>query len=299
MPQSESEASAPYRLTYQGQAGAFSEDAASEFVASGAPLLPSRTLEGAFDAVEQGQADVALLPVENTLAGPIDETFDLMSIRDLVIVDETVQPIFHCLIAPRGTALDRVRRIHSHPIALAQCAGFLRAHPEWEPVSAFDTAGAVEMVIRDRMPASAAIASARAAEVYGGNILLDGIQDHPENYTRFLLFGRSETARPGRPASGVSKTSICLRVAHADRRTFGVLRPFVERRIPLTHVLSRPVAGSNAESMYHVDFIGTPGDRLVSEALGELRKGSSSLKMLGTYPLRVATIREVVRSGMP
>jgi prephenate dehydratase len=299
MAQSEGGDSVPYRLTYQGQPGAFSEDAAFDFVEPGTPLLPSRTLEDAFDAVEQGGATYALIPVENTLAGPIDETFDLMSVRDLVIVDETVQPISHCLIAEKGTRIDQVEKIYSHPIALAQCAGFLESHAEWESVPAFDTAGAVEMVIRDQMPASAAIASARAAQVYGGDVLLEGIQDHPENYTRFLLFCRSDTNYPGASTSGVVKTSICLRVAHSERRTFGVLRPFVEHHVPLTHVLSRPVEGSSTESMYHVDFIGTTDDDGVSSALTELRKGTTSVKVLGTYPLRVATIREVVRSGMP
>ncbi len=299
MQPSEAGDNAPYGLTYQGQPGAFSEDAALDFVAAGAPLLPSRTLEDAFDAVERGRARYALIPVENTLAGPIDETFDLMSIRGLAIVDETVQPIFHCLIAPRGTALGQVRKVHSHPIALAQCAGFLRRRAEWEAVRAFDTAGAVEMVIREPTPGSAAIASARAAAVYDGEILLEGIQDHPENYTRFLLFGREGAASPRAGAPGVVKTSVCLRVAHADRRTFGVLRPFVDHHVPLTHVLSRPVEGSDSESMYHVDFIGTVEDARVSAALTELRRGTASVKVLGTYPLRVATIREVVRSGMP
>ena len=299
MPRPESENSVPYEITYQGQPGAFSEDAAFEFVEPGTPLLGSKTLQDAFDAVAAGRATHALLPVENTLAGPIDETFDLMSTSDLVIVDETVQPIFHCLIAPKGTSLDQVEKIYSHPIALAQCAGFLRVHAEWSPLSAFDTAGAVEMVIRDQMPASAAIASARAAKVYGGEILLDGIQDHPENYTRFLLLSQKGRQYPGLEGAAVVKTSICLRVAHADRRSFGVLRPFVEHRVPLTHVLSRAVEGSSTESMYHVDFIGSVDDANVAAALAELRKGTGSVKILGTYPLRVATIREVVRSGMP
>jgi prephenate dehydratase len=299
MPRPESEDSLQYEITYQGQPGAFSEDAAFEFVDPGTPLLPSKTLQNAFDAVAEGRATYALLPVENTLAGPIDETFDLMSTSDLVIVDETVQPIFHCLIAPKGTGVDQVEKVYSHPIALAQCAGFLRSHTKWEPLSAFDTAGAVEMVVRENMPASAAIASARAAEVYDGEILLEGIQDHPENYTRFLLLCREGVQYPGLEEAVAVKTSICLRVAHTDRRAFGVLRPFVEHRVPLTHVLSRAIAGSSTESMYHVDFIGSVDNADVAGALSELRKGTSSVKILGTYPLRVATIREVVRSGMP
>jgi prephenate dehydratase len=166
-------------------------------------------------------------------------------------------------------------------------------------VSAFDTAGAVEMVIRDDLPGAAAIASARAAAVYGGEILIEGIQDHPENYTRFLLLARPENDYAGSDSNGVVKTSICLRVRHEDRRSFGVLRPFIEHGVPLTHVLSRPVPGSTEESIYHVDFIGRPVDFGASKAMAELARGSSSLKVLGTYPLRVATIREVVRSGMP
>jgi prephenate dehydratase len=286
-------------LTYQGQPGAFSEDAALDFVEPNARLLPSRTLDLAFTAVAEGRATYALLPVENTLAGPIDETFDLMATRDLVVVDENVQPILHCLIAPPGRSLDQVRRVYSHPIALAQCAGFLRSHPEWEPVPAFDTAGAVEMVIGGPIEEAAAIASARAASVYDGEILISGIQDHPENYTRFLLLARRDNDYAGTNPNGVVKTSICLRVRHEDRRSFGVLRPFIEHGVPLTHVLSRPVAQSTKESTYHVDFIGRPDDPGASKAMGELGRGSSKVKVLGTYPLRVAGIREVVRAGMP
>jgi len=295
----EGESAGSYALTYQGQPGAFSEDAALDFVEPSVPLLPSRTLDLAFAAVGDGRATYALLPVENTLAGPIDETFDLMATRDLVVVDENVQPIFHCLIAGPGVRLDQVRRVYSHPIALAQCAGFLRSHPEWEAVSAFDTAGAVEMVIRDQRTDAAAIASARAAAVYDGEILIEGIQDHPENYTRFLLLARRENEYVGSDSSGVVKTSISVRVRHEDRRSFGVLRPFIEYGVPLTHVLSRPVPGSTEESTYHLDFIGRPDDRGAKEAMAELGRGAGALKVLGTYPLRVATIREVVRSGMP
>jgi prephenate dehydratase len=299
MASSEAGDSGPYPLTYQGQPGAFSEDAALDFVDAGERLLPSRTLDAAFSAVTEGRATYALLPVENTLAGPIDETFDLIATSDLVVVDENVQPILHCLIAPPGRPLDQVRRVYSHPIALAQCAGFFRLHPEWEAVPAFDTAGAVEMVIRDRIPGAAAIASARAAAVYDGQILIEGIQDHPENYTRFLLLSRKDNDYAGTNPNGVVKTSICLRVRHEDRRSFGVLRPFIEYGVPLTHVLSRPVAGSTEESTYHVDFIGRPDDPGASKALAELGRGAPTVKVLGTYPLRVATIREVVRSGMP
>ena len=187
MPASEPLDKAAYDIVYQGQPGAFSEDAAFDFVARDARLLGLETLQEAFDIVARGEATYAVIPVENTLAGPVDETYDLLSENNLNIIDETVQTISHCLIAPPGTPIEDVHRVLSHPIALAQCEHSLRTHLRMEPVPAFDTAGAVELVIRDRVPHTGAIGSARSAEVYGGEILRENIQDHPENYTRFLL----------------------------------------------------------------------------------------------------------------
>lgn len=291
--------STSYELTYQGQPGAFSEDAAFDFVARTARLLPSRTLRDAFSSAAKGDAVYAIVPVENTLAGPIDETFELLAEGELSIVDETVQPISHCLIAPPGSRRADVVRVLSHPIALAQCAGFLKSHPEWEAVPAFDTAGAVEDVLREGRPGDAAIGSARAAEVYGGQILMEAIQDHPENYTRFLLLSADPAVGTPRAAEGALKTSISFRVPDAARREFGVLRPFVECGIPLANVLSRPVGGPASESVYHLDFIGSPENASVQKALGQIRKGATRMKILGTYPLRVASIREVIRPARP
>jgi prephenate dehydratase len=285
-----------YDLTYQGQPGAFSEDAAFEFLPPSGRLLPSRTLQETFDAVAGGAAAYAIVPVENTLAGPIDEAYELLAGSNLSIVDEAVQPISHCLIGPTGMQAEAVRRVLSHPIALAQCAGFLRSHPEWEAVSAFDTAGAVEDVLRERKAGDAAIGSARSAGVYGGEILLDGIQDHPENYTRFLLLSADAASGSPRPSDGAMKTSVCFRISDAARRESGVLRPFVECGVPLANVLSRPVVSDGeGESVYHLDFIGSIGAPMVQKALDRIRKGARDLKVLGTYPLRVASIREVVR----
>jgi len=284
-----------FDVTYQGQPGAFSEDAAFDFVPRDARLLPSRTLQDAFQAVARGEAAYAIVPVENTLAGPIDETYELLSRNDLAIVDETVQPICHCLIAPKGSQPADVRRVLSHPIALAQCAGFLRSHPEWEPVPAFDTAGAVELVLREGVSGDAAIGSARSAAVYGGEILMEGIQDHPENYTRFVLLSADPKRGTPRPANGALKTSLSFRVRDAARRESGVLRPFVECGIPLANVLSRPLGGPDAESLYHLDFIGSVESEAVQKALERIRRGATCMKILGTYPLRVASIREVIR----
>lgn len=284
-----------HALTYQGQPGAFSEDAAFDFVAPNARLLPSRTLQNAFDSVAAGDAAYAIIPIENTLAGPIDETYALLASSDLAIVDETVQPISHCLIVPQGTRTAEVRRVLSHPIALAQCAGFLRSHPEWEAVRAFDTAGAVEDVLREQRPGDAAIGSARAAQVYSGEILMADIQDHPENYTRFVLLSADPESGTPRASDSTRKTSIAFRVSDTARRENGVLRPFVECGVPLANVLSHPVDGEPSESVYHLDFIGSPENAGVRKALDRIQRGATLMKILGTYPLRVASIREVVR----
>lgn len=286
----------PYEVSYQGQPGAFSEDAAFDFVSRTGRLLPTRTLQDTFASVVSGDAAYAIVPIENTLAGPIDETYELLSESELVIVDETVQPISHCLIAPNGSGRDQVTRVLSHPIALAQCAGFLRAHPDWEAAPAFDTAGAVEMVLTDKKAGEAAIGSARSAQVYGGEILMSGIQDHPENYTRFVLLCSDRSAVSPRPADGATKTSLSFRVRDEVRRDSGVLRPFVECGIPLANVLSRPVVGGDEqESLYHLDFIGSLDNPAVQKAVDVIRRGATRLKVLGTYPLRVASIREVIR----
>ncbi len=299
MPISEATSTSEYDVVYQGQPGAFSEDAAFDFVPKESRLLGLRTLQEVFDSVEGGQAPYAVIPVENTLAGPIDETYDLLAENDLVIIDETVQTISHCLIVPKGTRIEDVYRVLSHPVALAQCAGSLRTNLKMEPVPAFDTAGAVELVVREKTPHTGAIGSARSAEVYGGEILRSGIQDHPENYTRFLLLSAPDNPRAAKPQSDSLKTSICFQVPHLARRESGVLAPFVECGIPLTNVLSRPVRGSHSESVYHVDFIGTMESRAVKEAIAQLKQGTPTVKVIGTYPLRIATIREVVRSGLP
>jgi prephenate dehydratase len=284
-----------FDVSYQGKPGAFSEDAAFDFVSRNARLRPSRTLQDTFASVIRGESTYAIVPVENTLAGPIDETYDLLAESDLIIVDETVQPISHCLIAPPGSRREDVVRVLSHPIALAQCAGFLRSHPEWEAVAAFDTAGAVEMVLEDRNPGDAAIGSARSAEVYGGQILMKDIQDHPENYTRFLLLCADRNLGTPRSADGALKTSLTFVVGDAERRESGVLRPFVECGIPLASVLSHPLVRAGAGSVYFLDFIGSPDSVSVQKAIARIRVGASRIKVLGTYPLRVASIREVIR----
>ncbi len=281
MPSTQS--SGDYDAAYQGSPGAFSEEAALRMLSSDARLLPRDTLEEVFNAIDRGDAHFAVVPIENTLAGSIHHCYDLLFEHEVKIVGETVSRIEHALIAPPGVAFQDVRKALSHPVALAQCESFFRRHPQIEPVSVYDTAGAVGKVLSSGARDSAAVAGRRAAQIYGGVILADGIQDHSENYTRFLLI-TSFASAASRTISGECKTSIVFRVANKPGALCHSLIPFAERSVDLAKIESRPLKGSPFEYLFYLDLIGTADSPAVSDAIEDLRRQSISLRVLGTYP---------------
>jgi prephenate dehydratase len=272
-----------YDAAYQGSRGAFSEDAALKLLTSSAKLLPRDTLEDVFNAVTGGEARFGVVPIENTLAGSIHRSYDLLFEHDLKIVGETVCHIQHSLIAPPGVALKDVRKALSHPVALAQCELFFRRHPQIQQISVYDTAGAVENIMREGLRDSAAVASRRAAEVYGGMILAEAIQDHSENYTRFLLIAPS-TAVVELASSADFKTTIVFSVGNAPGALHRSLRPFAERGVDLAKIESRPLRGSPFEYLFYLDLIGRADSAPVADALKELGAHAKSVRVLGTYP---------------
>jgi len=177
---------------YQGAPGAFSEDAAAVLAGPAAPLVPLVTLADVFDAVLDGRVAVAVVPVDNTLAGSVPDCAERLSDRRLEIRSECRIRVAQALIARHGVTLDAITEIYSHPVALDQCRNFLAAHPHIRPTTAFDTAGAVRDVLRSGRLDVAAIAGLRAAEMYGGAILASEVQDRHDNYTRFVLVGRRQ-----------------------------------------------------------------------------------------------------------
>jgi prephenate dehydratase len=198
------------KVAFQGERGAFSEDAARQLLGAGVATIPCRTFDEMFEAVSTGAADAAAAPIENSVAGSVHKNYDLLMEHDLTITGETNLRIVHHLIAPPGMKLADIRRIHSHPVALAQCERFLRANPQIEVAPAYDTAGSVKMIIENNSGADAAIAGATAAEVYGAEIIEKGIEDNSQNFTRFLLLARPDrsatfktnaTERPRKPRS--------------------------------------------------------------------------------------------------
>jgi prephenate dehydratase len=272
-----------YDAAYQGSRGAFSEDAALKLLTPTANLLPRETLEDVFDAVTQGEARFGVIPIENTLAGTIHRSYDLLFEHDLKIVGETIRRIQHALIAMPGVALEEIRKAMSHPVALAQCEHFFRKHPQIQPVAVYDTAGAVANMMQQGLKDSAAVASRRAAEVYGGAILADSIQDHAENYTRFLLITHSSAADP-KSLSTEYRTTIVFTVTNAPGALYKSLRAFAERGVDLSKIESRPLRGSPFEYLFYLDLLGKADIAPVSDALAELRAQAKSVRVLGSYP---------------
>jgi prephenate dehydratase len=267
-------------VAIQGEAGSFSHAAARAALGPDVRLVPCPTFEELFRAVEAGQATRGVVPIENSLAGSVYEAYDALGAHALHVVAETQVRVRHCLVVRPGTGLGALRRVASHPVALAQCRHFFTNHPGVAPVPAYDTAGSVRDLIAGRLEADAAIGSALAAELYGGEILLEGIEDHPENYTRFLVVARE----PG-PLAGTSKTSLVFSLPNVPgslHRTMGV---FATRGLDLTKIESRPLPGRPWEYVFYLDVLGDPQGG-VAEALAELTGLARDQRVQGTYPAR-------------
>ena len=275
------------RVAYQGERGAFSESAAMRLL-GGAATMPFASFEEMFAAVRDGEADCCVAPIENSLAGSIHRNYDLLLDADLTIFGETNLRIVHNLLGAHGSALGGVRRVYSHPVALAQCGRFLRAHPGIEAVPVHDTAGAVRMVMERGSADEAAIASDRAGEIYGAATLAAGIEDHAQNFTRFFLAAPlSAGVRP--VADGPArrwKTSLLLRVANKPGSLFRALGSFALREIDLSKIESRPIEGRPWEYAFYVDVIGNAAEEPLAGALETLRGVAEVVKVLGTYPTR-------------
>lgn len=269
------------RVAFQGEPGAFSEEAALQLLGPGITRVPRPTFDSAFRSIEEGLADAVLAPVENSLAGSVVRVYDLLVGSNLGIVAEIILPIQHRLIGCPGSSLDSIRSVASHPMALAQCEGFFLAHPGIKRVPAEDTAGSVREALSRGDKSCAAIAGRRAAEHYGGVILADDIQDNAENFTRFVLL-RPASGAP-LPASDAHKMSLAMRLAHRPGALLASLEPFAKHGVNLLKIESRPIHGRPWEYQFFVDVEAESASQLES-ALSEVRKATSDLRVLGLYP---------------
>jgi len=269
------------RVAFQGEPGAFSEEAALQLLGPGITPVPRPTFDSAFRSIEEGLADAILAPVENSLAGSVVRVYDLLASSNLGIVAEIILPIQHRLIGCPGSSLDSIRSVASHPMALAQCEGFFLAHPGIKRVPAEDTAGSVREALSRGDKSCAAIAGRRAAEHYGGVILADDIQDNAENFTRFVLLRPASGA--SLPASDAHKMSLAMRLAHRPGALLASLEPFAKHGVNLLKIESRPIHGRPWEYQFFVDVEAESASQLES-ALSEVRKATSDLRVLGLYP---------------
>jgi prephenate dehydratase len=272
------------RAAYQGEPGAFSEVAARQLL--GDPqTLPFASFEEIFEAVRTGDAECCVVPIENSLAGSIHRNYDLLDESGLTIAAEASLRIAHNLLAMPGATLADLRRVHSHPVALAQCGRFLRTHPHLEPVPVHDTAGAVRLVMERGHAEEAAIASERAGEIYGAATLAVGVEDHPRNFTRFFAVAPHTATLPlvQRAAASRWKTSLLLHIPNRPGALHRALGFFASRGIDLAKIESRPIEGRPWEYGFYLDLIGRAGEQPLAEALAELGREAERVKMLGTY----------------
>ncbi|HEX4029581.1 MAG TPA: prephenate dehydratase [Terracidiphilus sp.] len=266
------------KIAIQGEPGSFSYEAALKLV-SDAEIVPCALSAEVFASLASGAADAAVIPIENSLAGPVSEHFDLLLAHDVRVERETLLRIRHNLIAMAGAAIDEIDRVFSHPVALAQCRRFLASHPRMEAFAAYDTAGSVKQLVELRDRRAGAIASAAAAVYYGAEILQADIEDNPENYTRFFLVRRAaQTQTDPEP----NKISIAFSLENRPGSLVAALSALSALGTNLTKIESRPVHGKPWEYVFYVDCqmqARDEGDR----ALEALRAHCGMVKELGRY----------------
>jgi prephenate dehydratase len=270
-------------IVFQGERGAYSEEAAIEHFGEGVDFKSCRTLRDVFEEVGHQRSQLGIVPVENSIEGTITQTYDLLLGTDLKIVGETVHLIRHSLLALPGVKLSDITVVYSHPQALAQCQNYLE-RLGLETIAWYDTAGAAKTIRERGLTNAAAIAGVRAAQIYDLRILATGIQDYPENFTRFFVIG---IASP-KPTDH-DKTSMVFGVRHEPGMLFSALKEFADRRLNLTKIESRPIKGKPWEYYFYVDFEGHQNSDDVKELRAALETVTTYLKILGSYPQATPT----------
>jgi prephenate dehydratase len=263
-------------VAYQGEAGAYSEEGALGLFPQ-ADLRPRLTIRKVFEAVEVGRADYGLVPIDNSQAGSINETYDLFLKHGLHLVGETIVRVDHCLLSLAGTALDDLTEVISHPQAIAQSEEFLSAL-DVSIRAEYDTAGAARRISEDKLTTTAAIASRRAADLYGLEVLAEHIQTYPDNYTRFGVL-----ARDPNPLREPDKSSLVFGAGHVAGSLYRCIGAFAERHLSLTKLESRPRAGRPWEYVFYVDVQAPAAAPAMVEALAEVSEHATFTRLLGTY----------------
>lgn len=265
------------RVAFQGERGAFGEDAAITFFGE-AEFITYRHLEDVFGSVLRGETDFGVVAAENSLAGSINETYDLLLEYEVNIYGEIELRISHCLLALLGERLDGIRTVYSHPQALAQCEDFLKKLGA-EVIPTYNTAAAAKRIREEGLKGCAAIASRRAARIYGLEVLAENIETSADNYTRFFVISRHKPLPAAR-----NKTSLVFSTKNVPGALYACLGVFASRGINLTKLESRPSKKKPWEYVFYVDFEGHVDDETCRQALAELQEKTNFMKVLGSYP---------------
>ena len=275
------------RVAFQGERGAFSEEAIRKLLGDAVEPVPFPRFEDIFRNLKEGQVEGAIVPIENTLAGSVHENYDHLQRFELPIVAETSVRIVHNLMAMPGVPIGKLKRVFSHPVALNQCLDFFAKNPAVEKVPYYDTAGSVKMVMEEKLPDAGAIASAVAGSIYGARILRRSIEDDRQNFTRFFLLRTPDYAHrhPVKAAAKVAwKTSLVFTTRNVPGALFRALSAFALRDLNLTKIESRPLRGKPWEYLFYLDFLAHTEDPNTKNALSHILELADYLRVLGCYP---------------
>ena len=266
------------RIVFQGTEGAYSQAAMKKYFGSDINSFHVQTFRDAMEAIEEGTADFAVLPIENSSAGAVNEVYDLLMEFENYIVGEVFLRIDHTLAGLPGTKLSDIERVYSHPQALMQSAKFLDEHRDWQQISVANTAVAAKKVLEDNDCKKAAICSASAAEFYGLEVLEEQVNHNEHNATRFIVVTNQKIF-----LKDASKISICFEAAHESGSLYHLLSHFIYNNLNMLKIESRPIEGRNWEYCFFVDFEGIMADGAVKNAIRGLREEARNLKILGNY----------------
>ena len=267
-------------VAFQGERGAFSEKAIHRYFNEDVLPVPEPEFRSVFNAVLEGKTHFGMIPIENSLAGSIHQNYDLLlQFPDIQIVGETKIRVVHNLIGIPGTKIEEIQRVYSHPQGLAQCAAYLDTFPRWEKIPYYDTAGSVAHIAREGDKSRAAIASDEAAVVYKMEILKEGIETNPQNYTRFFAITREEFSRNDNP----NKAAFVFSVPDTPGALFRALQVLADQSLNMKKLESRPILGKPWEYMFYVD-VEVPEDiQLFSTAIEVLKRETENFRVLGLY----------------
>lgn len=266
------------KAVFQGADGAYSQAAMQAYFGDEVSSFSVDTFRDAMSAIEEGRADFAVLPIENSTAGIVSEIYDLLVEFENYIVGEQIIRIEHCLLGTPGAKIEEIKTVYSHPQSLMQSARYLNEHPNWQQISMQNNAYAARKVAQDADASQAAVASAFAGNIYGLEILEQGIQQAESNSTRFIIVTNQKVFR-----QDAHKISICFEIPHESGSLYHILSHFIYNNLNMTKIESRPIEERNWEYRFFVDFEGNLADSAVKNALRGLREEARNMKILGNY----------------